>query len=379
MTTEYTPNFNLALPDFRMGPWHDLLNDDLTRLDQLLYGVMSKVDTPPWANATHYPVGVTAFDSQDGSTWMCAIDHTSSATGLFADDRAAHPTYWAQLLTGFAPRGEWTNNTQYFPYDLVYSSSQGIIALCKVRHTSNPTGSIKDDSTFWSFLADFSTVTSPTANMIPCTFTSPLTKTNVQAELDEIGSMILSLNNVNVTQGNQITTLQNQDSSDATRMTNIEAKNTTQDTLLTGLRTDLTTLQNQVNAMPPPFPSGTKMPFYQSVPPTGWTIVAGLTDRGIRIVSDASGGTGGGSVGFNTVFARTATDSHVLGLAEIPSHSHPQSGYFVVSGGAGTWSNVATTFDLGTGNTGAVGGGAGHTHPMDLRLQYVNMCIGQKT
>lgn len=363
-----------------MGPWHDLLNDDLTRLDQLLYGALSKVDTPVWANSTHYVVGSTAFDSQTGAAFMCAIDHTSAATGLFQDERTAHPTYWAQLLTGFAPRGEWTNNTQYFAYDLAYSSSQGIIALCKVQHVSNPSGSIKDDSTLWAFLADFSTVTAPPANAIACTFTAPLTKTNVQAELDEIGGMINSLNNVNITQGNQITTLQNQDTSDSTRMTNIESKNTSQDTLISGLQASLTALQNQVNALPPPFPSGTKIPFYQSNPPTGWTIVTGLTDRGIRVVSDASGGTSGGSVGFNTVFARTATDSHVLTLTEIPSHSHgpPSPGQTLGSGGSGF--TTPGGFDaVAMGNTGAAGGGAGHTHTMDMRLSYVNMCIGQKT
>jgi hypothetical protein len=39
MTTKYTQYFRLALPDFRMGPWHDLINEDLIRIDELLYGL----------------------------------------------------------------------------------------------------------------------------------------------------------------------------------------------------------------------------------------------------------------------------------------------------------------------------------------------------
>ena len=385
MTTNYTPNFNLALPDFRSGPWHDLLNGDITKIDQLLYGAISRVDTPLWANNTFYDVGVTALDGDTGSSWMCNTAHTSAATGTFSDDRAAHPTYWVQLLTGFAPRGEWQHNTNYFPYDLAYQGSTGVFALCEVRHVSNAAGSILDDEAYWSFLVDFSTANLTTAALVSYTPASRLTATNVQSALDQIESQIISLNNVNITQGTNIsnnataiTNLQNKDVTHETRMTNIESVNTSQASTLTSLQSQVTAVQNQVNAMPPPFPSGTCMLFYQANPPTGWTRLA-LSDYGVRIVSDTSGGTGGGSLGFNTVFARTASDSHVLSLAEIPSHGHSfGGGYLVIAGGSGMGAPGGWDFG-GSGSVGAAGGGAGHTHPMDMRLKYVNVHIGQKT
>jgi hypothetical protein len=117
MTTEYTKNFGFALPDFRQGPWHDLLNGDISKIDGLIYGALSAVNTPPWTNNTHYTLGQTVLDTDISTTWLCNFDHTSPATGTFAQNRAAHPTYWVQLLAGFAPRGEWANNTNYYPYD----------------------------------------------------------------------------------------------------------------------------------------------------------------------------------------------------------------------------------------------------------------------
>jgi len=205
MTTNYTKNFALALPDFRSGPLHDWINGDITKIDQLLYGAMSQVDALPWANNTAYTVGTTVTDTTDATTWMCAVANTSAATGTFAADRAAHPTYWTKLLTGFAPRGEWTQGTQYFPYDLAYDTAQGIFGLCTTLHVSNTTGTIKDDSAYWSFLVDFSGLGSVSAVAVSYSHTaSHLNATNVQAAIDEVETQIVSLNNVNISQGTDI-------------------------------------------------------------------------------------------------------------------------------------------------------------------------------
>ncbi len=61
------------------------------------------------------------------------------------------------------------------------------------------------------------------------------------------------------------------------------------------------------------FPSGTRVPFYQATPPTGWTAVA-LNDKFLRVVT--SGGTGG-STGGNTPASQSLSHSH-----EIGPHSH---------------------------------------------------------
>lgn len=204
MTTEYTPNFGLALPDFRMGPWHDLVNGNTSRLDALIFGAISSSETDLWANNTHYLPGITTLDGTDATIWMCVIDHVSPATGTFAQARTANPTYWTRLLTGFAPRGEWAHSTDYFPYDLAYQSSLGIFALCKTRHTSNTSGTIKDDAIYWSYLVDFSTIQSVIASAVSYSPTGQLTKTNVQLAIDEAEQQIIGLNTVNVQQGNNI-------------------------------------------------------------------------------------------------------------------------------------------------------------------------------
>jgi hypothetical protein len=35
MTTQYTDNYRFNLPDFRTGPWHDLVNDNFVSIDEL--------------------------------------------------------------------------------------------------------------------------------------------------------------------------------------------------------------------------------------------------------------------------------------------------------------------------------------------------------
>lgn len=209
MTTDFTPNFGLALPDFRMGPWHDLLNGDITKIDQLLATALSSSNVIAWAHSTSYAGGISVLDETDATIWMCVVAHTSAATGTFAQDRSAHPTYWTRLLTGFAPRGEWANNTNYFPYDLAYQSHLGIFALCEQTHVSNPSGTIKDDSAYWAFLCDLSN--SNLAAAVTVTYsnaTSPtLPNTNVQAAIDKLEDFVVGLNSVNVTQGSDIATL----------------------------------------------------------------------------------------------------------------------------------------------------------------------------
>lgn len=74
-------------------------------------------------------------------------------------------------------------------------------------------------------------------------------------------------------------------------------------------------------------PSGTKMPFYQASPPTGWTAVA-VNDKFMRVVTSAgTGGTNGGSVAASTSLAHTHTVSshtHDLGnhTHSTPTHQH---------------------------------------------------------
>jgi hypothetical protein len=98
MTTQYTPNLGLALPDFRMGPWHDLVNNNMMLIDAILYSMLAKADIEVWTNTTHYPIGVNAMDIVDGTIWLCMVEHTSSnLPTTFAQDRTANPSWWIQM------------------------------------------------------------------------------------------------------------------------------------------------------------------------------------------------------------------------------------------------------------------------------------------
>ena len=156
MTTEYTNNFRFNLPDFRMGPWHDLVNTNTVRIDQLLMSIYQGVDTSPWQNNYNYKAGVTAVDNADNSFWVCVVDHTSApAPTTFAEDRLAHPTYWNRVVVGIAPRGPWLNDTHYLVNDMVSDASQGVIAICITEHISSPDpATIRDDAANWTFIVD---------------------------------------------------------------------------------------------------------------------------------------------------------------------------------------------------------------------------------
>lgn len=184
----------------------------------------------------------------------------------------------------------------------------------------------------------------------------------------------------------------------------------------------------------PEIPSGTRMLFYQAAAPTGWTKVTGIDNRALRVVDGTGGGTGG-SVGFSTLFGRTATDAHTLTTAEMPGHTHTGATGFVsndhthaFSGNTGTESALhkhdyylaggpaaadasdgggffnALTTGVGSitqtsdnnplhthaysGNTGGVsanhnhafttdssGSGGSHTHNIDMRVTYIDVIV----
>ena len=119
-----------------------------------------------------------------------------------------------------------------------------------------------------------------------------------------------------------------------------------------------------------PVPAGSKTIWYNTAAPSGWTAVA-LNDYAIKIVTAGSGGVTSGSVAYSTLFARTATDSHTLTTAQIPSHTHsvPNSIAGTTFGASGTFFTNANGSTLTSGNvTGATGGGDGHTHNLDMRV-----------
>lgn len=89
-----TTNLGLTKPDFNITTWHDDVNTNFDLIDAA-YGVLTV--TGEWQNSNAYVVGDKAVDVTDGTFWYCAVGHTSAASGTFAADRTANPTYWTSI------------------------------------------------------------------------------------------------------------------------------------------------------------------------------------------------------------------------------------------------------------------------------------------
>lgn len=140
------------------------------------------------------------------------------------------------------------------------------------------------------------------------------------------------------------------------------------------------------------FPSGFSIFTMWNTCPTWWTKNTTHNDKALRLVSWTPWSWGNSA--FSTVFWKTATDSHTLTIAQIPSHSHFISANSSSSNsnltasnqvsliGANydywwyiiTWTNTSASI----GRSSAVGGWGAHSHNMDLRVQYVDVIICTK-
>jgi hypothetical protein len=131
--------------------------------------------------------------------------------------------------------------------------------------------------------------------------------------------------------------------------------------------------------IPPAFPAGTTLLFYQAAAPTGWTKITTQNDKALRVVSGA-GGVSGGVTPFSTVFGQTSTGATTQSAAQMPVHVHseiaPSEPYYLAYEPGG--SVVYLVYGQAASNTGAAGGGGSHTHPMPLQVQYCDVIICSK-
>ena len=72
------------------------------------------------------------------------------------------------------------------------------------------------------------------------------------------------------------------------------------------------------------FETGTRLLFYQAAAPSGWSIVPGLEDAAVRIVS-VNGGAVNAGTSFPTVFKAQDVGNTTLTLNQIPAHGHSGS------------------------------------------------------
>ena len=153
--------------------------------------------------------------------------------------------------------------------------------------------------------------------------------------------------------------------------------------------------------------AGTRMVFYMASAPTGWTKVANINDRLLRVVSGNGGGTGG-----NWEISGLTIAGTTLSIDQIPAHTHssgsleasdagghtheyvgPGNNNWAVPGSVNsrpltTHARTRDTDAAGShshdvaGNTGSSGGGASHSHAINAgsgwRPAYANVIICER-
>lgn len=178
--------------------------------------------------------------------------------------------------------------------------------------------------------------------------------------------------------------------------------------------------KNFYGNLPPQFPPGTVMLFYQAAAPIGWTKLTTQDNKALRVVSGA-GGVAGGTNPFSTVMAQTVVGNTTLTAAMVPnlnvsvSGSSSVSGYVTVSGsvsGSATAPWVTSGMNVGAGSTamayaggntslgvsasgsmagtnsmsgscsatGATnsGGGGVHSHAITMNVQYIDIILASR-
>lgn len=149
----------------------------------------------------------------------------------------------------------------------------------------------------------------------------------------------------------------------------------------------------------PEFPTGTKMIFWQTTPPTGWTKDTNHNDKALRISSGAA--STGGTVAFETAFASQSVAGTIGGtaisIAQMPLHGHPMridegtNNDTDSTGGIALSLDDSTNYAAFTGTPsatpgeqiGGTGGGATHDHTftgtaINLDVMFVDVVLATK-
>ena len=142
------------------------------------------------------------------------------------------------------------------------------------------------------------------------------------------------------------------------------------------------------------FASGTQMSFQQNTAPIGWTKSTTYDDVGMRVVS-GNANTTSGAAAFSSVFSQANTASTTLTTAQMPTHSHTDAGHAHDAtgnlGGASGYSDSAPisaaqpvgvyeSIQITTGYASIqdTGGGGGHTHALNMQMNYVDFILASK-
>lgn len=80
---------------------------------------------PAWALSTLYTVGTVVREGTGTSWYICNVEHTSRASGTFANDRTANPTYWTRVYPFDLDRA--TNPTYWLKTLFFLQMSAGVM------------------------------------------------------------------------------------------------------------------------------------------------------------------------------------------------------------------------------------------------------------
>lgn len=138
----------------------------------------------------------------------------------------------------------------------------------------------------------------------------------------------------------------------------------------TGINFGTTTLDSKYGI----FPQTSAVVFWQAAAPTGWVTVTTHDNKALRVVSGAAAGSGGTNDFTTTMGSARPLSANVpvsvvgaagqattLDTNTIPAHAHPAN-----AGGAVGASGGGVTHVAPTGNTGSIGNGGSHTHPVTV-------------
>ncbi len=155
--TIYTPNLGLEEIAANTKVWTDRMNKNLILIDAAIgaYFVIQNLQGI-WENSHTYTADQSVVDENTAAVWVCQVAHTSSSSPTtFAEDRAAHSTYWTTYSSPARARGAWTGpGTTYGVNDFVVSGAK--YAVCIAAHTSSATFAIDESLGRWSVLVDLS-------------------------------------------------------------------------------------------------------------------------------------------------------------------------------------------------------------------------------
>lgn len=164
-----TPNLGLGLIEFNFPNWGDDANENMEIIDTAMLAIGFSVEGA-WKNSTAYSLGDLVVDVDQNTMWRCQVNHTSAATGTFAQDRTAHPTYWLDASQALHARGQWTTATQYYINDVVYEDANKFSwAIATRKYISSPsydTDVANGDLVIITDTTSFSTIFAPIDNPV---------------------------------------------------------------------------------------------------------------------------------------------------------------------------------------------------------------------